>query len=80
MTEGSQEWQKGVIPHSMGKSTKGFFCSFFSSVRRTNQEEPPPGIGLFRSVADASLGGCGTRCAHTVLALFPLSAAALPAR
>ena len=42
-------------------------------MRRTNQEEPPPGIGLFRSDADASFGGCGTRCAHTVLALFPPS-------
>ena len=59
-----------VIPRFDGES-KGLFCSFFSSVRRTNQEEPPPGIGLFRSLADASLGGCGTRCAHTVLALFP---------
>ena len=37
-------------------------------------------IGLFRSVAAAAVGGCGTRCAQTVLALFPPPAGALPAR
>ena len=47
---------KGCHSPLDGEIHEGIFCSFFSSVRRTNQEEPPPGIGLFRSDADASLG------------------------
>ena len=48
------EW--GHCHSPLDGESKGFFCSFFSSARRTNQEEPPPGIGLFRSDADASRG------------------------
>ena len=48
------EW--GHCHSPLDGESKVFFCSFFSSARRTNQEEPPPGIGLFRSDADASRG------------------------
>ena len=37
-------------------------------------------IGLARSAAAAAVGGCGTRFAQTVLALFPPPAGVLPAR
>ena len=37
-------------------------------------------IGLSRSEAGTALGGCGTRCAQTVLALIPQPAGLLPAR
>ena len=37
-------------------------------------------IGLARSVAAATVGGCGTRFAQTVLAPLPPPADALPAR
>ena len=49
-----------------------FICSFFSTARRTNQEAPPPLSG-FWLVATVAVGGCGTRFARTVLALFPPS-------
>ena len=47
-------------------------CSFFSAARRTNQEAPPQLSG-FWLVATVAVGGCGTRSAQTVLALFPPS-------
>ena len=37
-------------------------------------------IGLSRSEAGTALGGCGTRCTQTVLALIPQPAGLLPAR
>ena len=49
-----------------------FICSFFSTARRMNQEAPPrlSGFWVRRYV---TVGGCGTRFARTVLALFPPS-------
>ena len=48
-------------------------CSFFSAARRTNQEAPPQLSGLLACRYGRRRGGCGTRSAQTVLALFPPS-------
>ena len=50
-----------------------FICSFFSTARRTNQEAPPQLSGLLACRYGRRRGGCGTRSAQTVLALFPPS-------
>ena len=60
------------LPKKVLVTLNHFICSFFSTARRTNQEAPPPLSG-FWLVATVAVGGCGTRFARTVLALFPPS-------
>ena len=82
-------WRAGALPCvSVGKyrgETEGtavsqergwkrsFLCSFFSTARRTNQEALPQLSGLLACRYGRRRGGCGTRSAQTVLALFPPS-------
>ncbi len=61
-------------------NTEDFYLFFLLSSEKNEPRSAAAVIGLIRSAATAAVGGCGTRFAQTVLALFPPPAGVLPAR
>ena len=62
------------------QNTEDFYLFILLSSEKNEPRSAAAVIGLARSVAAAAVGGCGTRFAQTVLALFPPPAGVLPAR
>ncbi len=74
--------KKRLVCSTLGpaSSANGIICSFFLGREKNEPRSAAAVIGLCRSEAGTALGGCGTRCAQTVLALIPRSVGLLPAR
>ena len=72
--------RSSVSPLYGWRHTEDFYLFILLSSEKNEPRSAAAVIGLARSVAAAAVGGCGTRFAQTVLALYPPPAGALPAR